>query len=117
MAENDKDACSPQSFSIPQYQTDWLERKKRENPRIKISTYVQEGLDMVIRKEKNTIYSELSFILLIMTIGVTLCIFSILFIPSDLLPLFVGIGLLSIIAGYVGLYLFFKKRRPKTWTS
>lgn len=117
MAENDKDTCSPQSFSIPQYQIDWLERKKRENPRIKVSTYVQKGLDSMILKEKNMIYGEMSFILLIMTIGVTLCIFSILLLPGYLLPLFIGIGLLSIIAGYVGLYLFFKKRRPKAWTS
>jgi len=116
MAENNKHTCSPQSFSIPQYQIDWLERKKRET-RNKASIYVQQGLDLVMWKERNMVYGELSFILLIMTIGVTLCIFSILFLPSYLLPLFIGIALLCIIGGYVGLYFFFRKRRVKTRIS
>jgi len=108
MAENH----IPLSTSIPPELNDFLEQEAiRCNT--KKSSIIQEELYNRKKRIKNEGRDKMAFSLLLITIGMTLLGFSIFLIPI-LFVMFLALGLVGIISlltGYLGVYVVFKEKR------
>lgn len=87
------------------------------------SEVIQEELrNRQRRKRKITVNERIVYAFLLVAIGFTLWIFSMLILPitpdvSKYVAYLLGLGLLSLLAGYVTFYIIYKQRRRKKWTS
>jgi VIT1/CCC1 family predicted Fe2+/Mn2+ transporter len=117
--ENNGANCESVSISLPRYQIEFLENKEKANPHKKKSTVLQEALDDLIKKEHRVSYDRLAFVFLFLLIGGTLAVFTFLLIPtlSAMFAIFIVISFISLIGGYVGIYLYYKEKQIRKWMS
>jgi len=110
--------CESCTFSLPKFQVEWIEDKKKKHPQKAASKWVQEGLDFLIKKERTHSYDKLAFIFLFLLIGGTLAIFTFMLIPtlSVMFYVFLAISFISLIGGYLGIYIFYKEKKTR-WIS
>lgn len=100
--------CDSLSVSLPEDLKDFLEQESMEL-HMKKSSIVQEELYKRKHRKKNARYEQMAYVFLLFAIGVTLWFFTLLILPEIFFSIFMTIGLISIIAGYVGFYLIYKK--------
>ena len=114
----EQNSCKSQTFSLPTYQIEWLEQKKREQPQKPISKWMQESLDRTMQQERTQPHRQTAFVMLFLLIGGTLAVFTFLLTPtlSVMFSLFLIISFICLTAGYIGLYLHYKER-PRKWIS
>lgn len=64
-----------ESFSISKEHSEWLDKKKKENPSISKSYYIQAGLDILISKDKNNGVNLFFMGIVTILVGITILFF------------------------------------------
>lgn len=110
------------SVSLPNEWIVFLEDEAKEH-RVKKSQIVKEELYNRKKRKNNEYKDSLAFSFLLIVIGTTLLFFTMffypIFTPSFILFIvcFLLIGIATLISGYTGMYVAFKKKRySETWT-
>lgn len=113
---------SSESFTIYKEHSEWLDKKKIENPGISKSYYVQKGLDVLISKEKNNGVNLFFMGVVTILVGVTI-LFFILGVYTVYGSVFSGVFIfagvvlasVSVFTGFFSVREYRRIKRSKIW--